>query len=112
MAQVVNAEVNLELQFPTQSNRAGLGFGNFTPNPSPAMRRRLVTLKARSFQEQARIAHATSLCRQGAWLEWSDNVIPFDLSWKNLIWSSNQKIIRFVLKCSVNWVHSPDLLKL
>lgn len=112
LAQIANAEVNLELQFPNQINRAGLGFGNFNPNPSAVMRRRLVTRKARSFNEEARIAHATSLCRQGAWLQWSDNVIPFDLSWKNLIWSTNQQIIRFVLKCSVNWVHSPDLLKL
>ena len=112
LAKVVNAEVDLELQFPSQSTRAGLGFGNFNPTPSAVMRRRLVTNKARSFQEQSRIAHASSLCRQGKWLDWSEYTLPFDLSWQNLIWSTNQQLIRFVLKCSVNWVHSPDLLKL
>ena len=45
-------------------------------------------------------------------MQWSETSIPFDLSWKNLICSSYQKIVQSVLNATVNWVATPDLLKL
>jgi len=72
----------------------------------------LIKKKAFSFSEQKRIAHSLSLKRQGVWLQWSENTIPFDFSWQNLIWSSNTKLISFVLNATVNWVRTPDLLQL
>ena len=61
-----NAEVNLDLKFPSQPNKQGIGFGKFNPNPSLAEKRKLVSAKAASFAEQQRIAHSTSLKQQGA----------------------------------------------
>ena len=72
----------------------------------------MITKKAFSFSEQKRIAHSLSLKRQGVWLQWSENTIPFDFSWQKLIWSSNTKLISFVLNATVNWVRTPDLLQL
>ena len=54
--------------------------------------------------------HAHSLARQGVWLQWSDTTIPFDFSWKNLLFGPGEKVLKFVLNASVNWVKTPDLL--
>ena len=104
LLQVANAEVDLNLKFPGQNNKQGIGSGKFNPNPKAEQRRKLLTAKAFSFAEQKRILHSASLKRQGVWLKWSENTIPFDFSWKNLIWSSNSQIIKFVLSSSINWV--------
>ena len=53
-----------------------------------------------------------SLKRQGNWLQWSEDTLPFDFSWQHLIWSSNNKIISFFLNATVNWIRTPDLLHL
>ena len=45
LSKIVNAEVNLNLQFPSQCSRAGLGFGNFNPKPSFEERRNLLPQK-------------------------------------------------------------------
>ena len=104
--------VTLNLKFPGQNSTQGIGFGNFNPNPTAAERRKLITAKAFSFSEQKRLNHSLSLKRQGIWLKWSENSLPFDFSWKNLIWSSNYHIVKFVLHASINWVKTPELLNL
>ena len=43
LAKTVNAEVTLDLQFPTQSNKQGIGFGKYKPNPTFAEQRKLIT---------------------------------------------------------------------
>ena len=69
VSRVVNAEVELNLKFPTQNSNQGIGFGNFNPNPTKIEKRKLVTKTAFSFSEQKRIAHSLSLKRQCAWLQ-------------------------------------------
>ena len=113
IAKQANAEVNLDLKFPSQPNKQGIGFGKFNPNPSLAEKRKLVSTKTAYFTEQQRIAHSASLKQQGAWLQWAENALPFDMSWNNLIWGGiSPQIIKFVLEASVNWVRTPNLLKL
>ena len=34
VSSVINAEVSLDIKFPTQSSTQGIGFGNFNPNLS------------------------------------------------------------------------------
>jgi hypothetical protein len=41
-----------------------------------------------------------------------DDVIPFDLSWRNLIYGPGPKLIAFVLNATINWAQTPDLLLL
>ena len=109
----VDAEVDLNLKFPVQNNNLGIGFGNFNPNPSILQRRKLVTSKALSFSEQKRVAHSATLKQQGAWLQWAESAIPFDFSWKNLIWGGiSPDLIKFILASSVNWARTPNLMKL
>ena len=55
--------------------------------------------------------HAAVLAQQGVWTHW-DNVIPFDLSWKNLIYGPGPRIIAFVLNAQINFVKTPDMMKL
>ena len=113
IAKTASAEVELDLKFPTQSTQQGLGFGNFNPHPSVSEKRKLVSSKASSFREHSRIIHSSTLSRQGIWLQWSESALPFDLSWKNLIWGNvSATLIKFVLLASVNWLATPDLLKL
>ena len=37
---VVNAEVELNLKFPTQNSNQGIGFGNFNPNATKIEKRK------------------------------------------------------------------------
>lgn len=106
------AQVKLNLLFPTQPDRQGLGNGNFKARHTTADIRKLVSSTARGFAEEKRIQHAQKLAMQGCWTEWHDRVIPFDLSWKNLIYGQGPHVIKFVLNATVNWVKTPDLLKL
>jgi hypothetical protein len=64
LSESVNAEVDLDLKFPSQPNRLGLGFNHFNPNPTPVERRQLITSKAHHFAEQERFSHAASLAQQ------------------------------------------------
>jgi Reverse transcriptase (RNA-dependent DNA polymerase) len=110
---IANAEVDLNLKFPTQHNNQGLGFGNFNPNPAPSERRKLVTSKTAVFHEETRLAHSISLKQQSVWLQWAETTHPFDFSWKNLIWGNvSPAVLKFVLAASVNWVRTPDLMHL
>lgn len=110
---VANAEVDLNLNFPSQQNTQGLGFGIFNPNPTCSERRKLISAKSATFHEESLIAHSTSLKQQSVWLQWADCTDPFDFSWKNIIWGGiSSDILKFVLNASVNWVRTPDLLHL
>ena len=102
----------MDLKFPSQSNQAGLGHGNFNPNPSPCERRKLITSKAMSFSENERFSHAASLGQQGVWIQWADIALPFDFSWSNLIWGLSPQIVSFFPECFINWVATPHLLNL
>ena len=77
---MANAEVDLDLKFPSQDSRKGLEFGNFNSNPSRKERRILVIKKAVSFFEDTRILHSHSLKQQSTWLQWSELTEPFDFS--------------------------------
>jgi hypothetical protein len=105
------AQVKLDLLFPTQDGRQGLGNGNFKGEHTTAETRKLVSNTARGFAEDKRIHHAQNLAQQGAWTAWQDGIIPFDLSWKNLIYGPGRHIIKFVLNAAVNWVKTPDTIR-
>ena len=53
-----------------------------------------------------------SLAWQSVWSNWADDVIPFDLSWRNLLYGPGPKSIAFVLNATINWAQTPDLLLL
>ena len=38
-------------------------------------------------------------------------MIPFDFSWKNLLYGPGPQAIKFVLNATVNWLKTPDLVK-
>ena len=64
-----------------------------------------------TMHEEKHIQHASCLRRQGVWTTW-ENVIPFDLSWTNLIYGPGPRVISFVLNSQINSVRTPDMLKL
>ena len=106
------AQAVLDTRFPTQDSRLGLGHGKFKAEHTPAEMRKLVSNTARSFREEKRMQHAQELAQQGCWTGWQENIIPFDLSWPNLIYGPGKHLIKFVLNATVNWVKTPDTLKL
>ena len=105
------AQTELELLFPTQSGRQGLGNGNFKAVHSKAEKRKLVSITARSFAEDKRVEHAQELGQQGSWIQWQHRIVPYDLSWKNLIYGPGPHVLKFLLNATVNWVKTPDLMK-
>ena len=84
LAKTVNAEVTLDLQFPTQSNKQGIGFGKYKANPTFAEPRTLITSKALLFSEQKRMAHSLTLKQHGVWLQWSENTVSLIFLGKTL----------------------------
>ena len=108
----VNAQTDLDLRFPSQPGRQGLGAGNFNANPTMKEKRKMVSNTAKSFIGEKHIQHAQSLAQQGVWLQWRDSTVPYDLSWKNLIHGPGPHVLKFVLNATVNWVKTPDTLKL
>ena len=112
LATKVEAEVDLQLRFPRQATREGLGAGNFKAKPSLVEKRKIISGTASQFAEHERIVHSHNLAMQGVWLGWKETVSPFNLSWKNLIHKLSPHLVRFILKTSVNWIRTPDLLKL
>ena len=113
LSKTANAEVDLNLKFPSQQGQKGLGYGNFNPTPSLSERRELVKAKANTFLEESYLVHSVSLKQQSVWMQWSESTFPFDFSWQNLIWGGiSTEVFKFVLAASVNWVRTPDLLQL
>ena len=55
--------------------------------------------------------HASCLVQQGVWTHW-DKVMPFDLSWANLIYGPGPHVIAFVLNSQINSLRTPDMLHL
>ena len=108
---VAEAQVKLDLQYPTQVGRQGLGHGNFKVDRTRAELRKLVSETAHAFAEQKRMAHAHTLAHQGTWTNWYDYVTPADLSWRNLIYGPGPHVIKFILNATVNWLKTPDMMK-
>ena len=107
----LDAAVEHDIRFGSQDNKVGLGSGNYNANPSVKEVRQKVSVTLRNQLEEDFVRHASCLTRQGVWTHW-DYVLPFDLSWPNLIYGPGPRIIAFVLNAQINSVRTPDMLKL
>jgi hypothetical protein len=107
----LDAAVEYDTHFPSQNNKAGLGSGNYIAKPSLKEIRQKVSVTLGKQLEDDLVRHASCLSRQGVWTHW-EHVLPFDLSWPNLIYGPGPRIIAFVLNAQVNSVRTPDMLKL
>jgi hypothetical protein len=103
--------VEHETRFGSQRNNSGLGSGNYIAKPSVKEIRKKVSTTLGSQLEDDHVRHASCLTRQGVWTHW-DRVLPFDLSWPNLIYGPGPRVIAFVLNAQINSVRTPDMLKL
>ena len=106
------AAADLHIMFPRQNGRQGLGNGNFKASLNAAERRKLTSSIALQINEEERVSKSHGLNRQGAWTKWIEHSFPFDLSWRNLLYGIDEKVIKFVLHSSINWIKTPDLLHL
>ena len=107
-----SADVLLQTKFPSQSGRLGLGHGVFNGNPSKADVRKLITKTADDIDQQKLFCHSAQLSTQGEWINWSQGMVPFDLSWRNLIFGPGDRIISFVLNATINGCNTPVMMKL
>ena len=108
----VSEHADFNQRFQSQSTKLGLGHGKYNNSPTPAERRTQISKAYTLTSEEKRLAHATSLARQGVWTTFKDSVNSFDLSWNNLIYGPGPRVISFVLNASINSVRTPDMLKL
>jgi hypothetical protein len=106
----VESRVTLSLRFPRVEGRQGLGAGVYNPNPSLEQRRRLGLDAVTANAQEAHLVHAQELAQQGVWLQWRESTVPFDLSWRNLIYGPGPHLVKFVLNASVNSVRTPDMM--
>ena len=113
----VENEVDLDLKFPgqtgcRQTGRQGLGSGNFNSNPSKTEKRKLVISNLFRHEQEKALSHTHGLSLHSVWIKWADSTIPFDLSWKNLIYGPGPYLLKFVLNSIINCVQTPDMLRL
>ena len=108
----ISADVLLQTKFPSQSGRLGLGHGLFTGQPTNAEIRHLVTQTADNIKQQELLSHSVQLSRQGTWINFSESTVPFDLSWKNLIFGPSHRVISFVINATINSCKTPSMMKL
>jgi hypothetical protein len=107
------AKATHDHKFKGQTTRQGLGAGNYKQELSRAEQRKLTTTAPRQLEEERLIARAYSHERQSAWTSWHGKAMPFDLSWKNLIWGHcDRHLIKFVLNATINCNKTPAMLKL
>jgi hypothetical protein len=102
------------LRYAGQTGTAGLGSCKSDPyiaNPTKKERRNKITETLISQHEEDHIRHASCLVRQGVWTHW-EKVLPFDLSWANLIYGPGPQVISFVLNAQINSLRTPDMLHL
>ena len=113
MLTVLAPIVNHSIRFAGQTDRAGLGARNlrYLSQPKPSEIRLKTGEILDQLEEENYLQHASCLARQGIWTQFED-VRPFDLSWKNLIYGPGPKVIAFVLNAQINSVKTPDMLKL
>ena len=77
------------------------------------MRRKAAAQEVVRIENEKLVAKAATMSRQSVWMSWSENSLPYDLSWKNLIWGNyDSQLIAFVLNASTNSVISPNLQRL
>lgn len=114
LAAELKADVELDLKFQSQPGRLGLGHGHFVnaADVSGKHRRQRAAVFLRQRDQNNHLVHAQDLARQGVWVKWHDRTLPFDLSWKNLIFGPGPDLIKFVLNATINTVRTPDALKL
>ena len=108
----IDQQTELKTRYQAQPGRQGLGHGHFKAAYSKAERRKVAADIIRQIQQEGRLAHSVSLARQGAWTKWADDSVPYDFSWRNLIWGLNDQLVKFVIHASINWIKTPDLLSL
>ena len=108
----VEPVVSHQLKFPHQSNRQGLGHGNYiTPNTAKDHRTLLVNTIRQEYTNK-RMAHSHSLVLQGVWTHWIDYVEPFDITWNTIIYQIQPKLLSVMLNAMINSLPTPGLLRL
>ena len=109
---MIASSYNLKKLFPGQVSRQGLGNGNYKAVETAAERRKGISAEASAIASEKYIKHAHQLKMQKAWIHWSEQTVPFDFSWKSLLFKHSPQLVKFVLHASINWVKTPDLLKI
>lgn len=108
----ITSSYNLKKIFPGQTSKQGLGNGNYAAVESAAERRKGISAEAAAIASERYVQHAHQLKMQKAWIHWSEHTVPFDFSWKSLLYKHSPQLVKFVLHASINWVKTPDLLKI
>ena len=111
----VEGMANHEARFQAAGShdRRGLGHGLFTSNLEPdAEHRKRCVAAVQQLHTEEHVSHAAQLAMQSVWTHWTDHSMPFDLSWRNLIYGPGPRIISFVLNATINSLPTPDMLRL
>ena len=108
------AEVDLEIRFPSQSTRHGVGFAprraRKKADPTADHRARVVA-KVKQIVEEQSLARVYSLAQGGDWLKLS-NVMEHDLSWQSQLHCIPEERLKFLLNSIQLTLPTPSNLRL
>ena len=97
--ETAEAEVDLEIKFPSQATRQGVGFATRRirrqPDPIADHRARVVS-KVKLICEEQSLARVYSLAQGGDWLK-LENVMEHDLSWQSQLYCIPEERLKFLL---------------
>jgi len=85
----------------------------YNNNPTSQEWRKMTSAVSKQLHQEQFLSKAVSLERQSAWTGWMETALPFDLSWKNLIYGHiSPPLVKFLLNATGNTVPTPALRKL
>lgn len=102
-----------KFQAASPSDKRGLGQNIYVAHKdSHAEHRKRCGAAVHQLSSEKLLAHTAQLAMNSVWTHWSEKSIPFDLSWRNLVYGPGPRIVSFVLNATMNSLASPDLLAL
>ena len=104
--------VNHTLKFQGQVNRQGLGHGRYIKPKNTKEHRALLIDALLGIDTTKRLSHSHALVLQGVWTHWITYSEPFDLSWNNILYNIQPKLLSFMLNSMITSLPTPDMLSL
>ena len=104
--------VNHSLKFQGQVNRQGLGHGRYIKPKHTKEHRALLVEALIGEDTNKRLSHSHALVLHGVWTHWITYSEPIDLSWNNILYNIQPKLLSFMLNSMINSLPTPDMLRL
>ena len=106
--EIISALEHKDIVGSIQTDRAGLGLGNFRPfnKMSHRDRRKSATAQVRTIEAERREVHLIQCAQQGQITSWEQHIVDRKISW-NEIWNWNTSRLSFLMRSTYDVLPSP-----